>query len=580
MTNLYSKTLNKILGKTLCCRKIFVLVLALLPVVSPHGIAAKGAQSQKGWQGGQNTEGAPPMQNEQNGPNEQSAPNLKGPKSPKAPKNTKEAEAPETLETFPAESFREDFARVQKVLRSVPKQILPSVVQLNIIALREQPSGPNFLFDFFNYRNQSPKNSDDLEKSGRYRSNVMGSGLIFHRENNTFFLVTNNHVVEDANQIQVISYNQQKFPAEIVGRDERVDLAVLRFEAPKREAAALRVAALGDSSALATGDWVMAIGSPNGFQSSVTMGIVSYIGRHGGPGQNINDFIQTDAAINRGNSGGPLVNMYGEVVGINTWIASESGSSAGLGFAIPVNNAKTIAESLRTEGKMRYGWLGIVMQEYSRILNYISAELERKILSDYGIYGKNGVLVTDIFPASPAQKAGIRPGDFITAINGKQIRSTEELIFAVGIVPPNEKVQLKFWRGSKYLEVESILRERKTDEMLDAGSLRTWPGIATIPLGQSLLDALSELNLTSQIPTAQRSGLLITRVIPHSRSDLLGLQENDIITEINGQKARSLKDFYRILNEAGPDGQLGYLLLREGREIRAAENENQAMLPK
>ena len=399
LVNLYLKS----------CRIIFILALAVF--VSPYFIVAKGRPMEQ--QKTPNTEDAPQIQ---------SAPSAK---------NQKKSTVPGA---FPPENFREDFARVQTVLRNVPRQILPSVVQLNIIVLREQPTGPNFLFDFFNYRNQSPKDSDDLEDSGKYRSNLMGSGLIFHREQDTFFLVTNNHVVEDANQIQVISYDQKKFEGQLVGRDERVDLAVLRFEAPKDDAASLRVAALGDSSGLDIGDWVMAIGSPNGFQSSVTMGIVSYIGRHGGPGQNINDFIQTDAAINRGNSGGPLVNMYGEVIGINTWIASESGSSAGLGFAIPVNNAKYIIETLRTEGQMRYGWLGIVMQEYSRILNYISAELERKILSDYGIYGKNGVLVTDIFPSSPAQRAGVQPGDFITAINGKPISSTQELIFAIGII--------------------------------------------------------------------------------------------------------------------------------------------------
>ena len=494
-----------------------------------------------------------------NAPQTQNSPNAQSQQEQTAP------------EIFLPENFREDFARVQKVLRNVPRQILPSVVQLNIIVLREQPTGPNFLFDFFNYRNQSPKDSDDLKESGKYRSNVMGSGLIFHREQDTFFLVTNNHVVEDANRIQVISYDQKKFAGQLVGRDERVDLAVLRFEAP--EAAGLRVAALGDSSGLDIGDWVMAIGSPNGFQSSVTMGIVSYIGRHGGPGQNINDFIQTDAAINRGNSGGPLVNMYGEVIGINTWIASESGSSAGLGFAIPINNARYIIETLRMEGQMRYGWLGIVMQEYSRILNYISAELERKILSEYGIYGKNGVLVTDIFPSSPAQRAGIQPGDFITAINGKQISSTQELIFATGIVPPKKKIQLTFWRSGKYREIEVILAERKTDEMLNAESLRTWPGIATIPLNQSLLDAFRELNLSSPIQGVERSGLLVTRVIPHSRSDLIGLQENDIITKVNGQKVRNLKDFYEALNQTGgPDRKLNYTLLREGQEIEATED--------
>ncbi len=471
-----------------------------------------------------------------------------------------------------AESFTEDFQRVQGVLRAVPRNILPSVVQLNISALRDSPASSNFLFDFFNDKNKQ-KSPDKNPSPRKFRSAVMGSGVIFRQEGDTYFLITNNHVIEDANEIEVISYNERKFPGKVVGRDARVDLAVLSFEAYGAEG--LKVATLGESSSLEVGDWVMAVGSPNGFRSSVTMGIVSYIGRHGGPGQNINDFIQTDAAINRGNSGGPLVNMYGQVVGINTWIASESGTSAGLGFAIPIDNTKYIVEAFLKEGRMRYGWLGIVMQEYAVILNRISPNIERVVLSDYGVYGKKGVFITSVYKASPADQAGLRPGDFITEVDGKKISSTDELAFSIGIIPPDQKARLKLLRAGKVREVDVKLGERKEGELRDAKSHRAWPGLDVIPLDQEVTRSLEELNVNFKAIGSglDTEGLWILRVIPQSTGDLIGLQQNDVITELNGQKVRSFQDFYHILNQVGPDGGLVYTYQRQGKEHRTPKTK-------
>ncbi|WGK68483.1 trypsin-like peptidase domain-containing protein [Candidatus Haliotispira prima] len=460
-----------------------------------------------------------------------------------------------------AETFNEDFQRVQGVLRSVPKRILPSVVQLNISALKESPANPNFLFDFFNNKDKQGVPKGFPESIPRkYRSSVMGSGVIFRQEDGVFYLVTNNHVVEDANEIEVLSHNGRKFPGKLVGRDERVDLAVLSFETNEEEAKALKIAKFGDSSTLEVGDWTMAIGSPNGFQSSVTMGIISYIGRHSDPGQNINDFIQTDAAINHGNSGGPLVNMHGEVIGINTWIASQSGSNAGLGFAIPINNTKYIIESFLNEGKVHYGWLGIVMQEYSAILNHISPNVERAVLSDYGVYGKNGVFITGIYEESPAAKADLRPGDFVTAVDGKNISSIQELTFSIGIVPPGRKARLTVLRGEKTQDINVTLGERKEKELLDAESHRTWPGLEVLPLSAEMINAIKQLNSNLKTIDSEnhKEGLWILRIIPRSTGDIIGLRQHDVITEMNDTPVRTLKDFYRILNEVGPDGDLVY----------------------
>ncbi|MEM9423847.1 MAG: trypsin-like peptidase domain-containing protein [Spirochaetota bacterium] len=473
------------------------------------------------------------------------------------------------------DTFQEDFQRVQSVLRTVPKQVLPSVVQLNISALKDSPANPNFLFEFFNNKQKAP------EEPRKYRSAVMGSGVIFRQESGEgqgtqeearkFFLITNNHVVEDANEIEVITHDERKFPGKIVGRDERVDLAVLSFEAGKEEARSLRPATFGDSSGLEIGDWVMAIGSPNGFRSSVTMGIVSYIGRHGGPGQNINDFIQTDAAINHGNSGGPLVNMRGEVIGINTWIASESGSNAGLGFAIPVNNTKYIIESFLKEGRVRYGWLGIVMQEYSRILNRISPKIERSVLRGYGVYSRKGVFITSVYEHSPADKAGLKPGDFVMAINGKKISSSQELSFSIGIIPPGREARLQILRAEESSEIPIVLGERKEGELLDAESHRTWPGLDVIPLDTEVIQALQELGPNLRAADEKSEGLWVLRVIPQSSGDMAGLRQNDVITKMNGIHVRSLKDFYRILNEVGPQGDLIYTYEREGKESRTSK---------
>ncbi len=485
-----------------------------------------------------------------------------------------EAQAEVAKEFAELETFNEDFDRIQSVLRSIPKRILPSVVQLNIFALKDDPVSPNFLFDFFDDKDK--QKAPEKINPHKYRSSVMGSGVIFRQEGQTFFLVTNNHVIQDARDIEIISYRKHKFAGKVVGHDDRVDLAVLSFEADKTQAEDLKVARLGDSQNLEIGDWVMAVGSPNGFQSSVTMGIVSYIGRHGGPVENINDFIQTDAAINHGNSGGPLVNMYGEVIGINTWLASESGSSAGLGFAIPINNTKYIIESFLKEGKVRYGWLGIVMQEYGRILNRIGPHIERFVLGDYGVYDKKGAFITSVFEGSPADKAGIKPGDFVTAVNGKNIENTEELTFAIGLILPGQQAQLRIFRDGESSEYLVTLGERKDGELLDSESHRTWPGIDVIPLDDRVVKALKELSPGLKVGDAddEIAGLWVFRIIPQSTSDIMGLQQNDIITAINGEEVFNLRDFYRILNEIGRDGEIVYSYERQGEKGQTAKIES------
>ncbi|MEM9424788.1 MAG: trypsin-like peptidase domain-containing protein, partial [Spirochaetota bacterium] len=428
------------------------------------------------------------------------------------------------------------------------------VVQINVSSFEEAPSLENPFFRFFG----QPEDSVPQE----YRRTGLGSGSIIRKEGRTYYVLTNNHVIKDAEDIDVILYDQQRFPAEIVGGDNRVDLAIVKFEADK-ELEGITVADLGDSTDLKIGDLVMAVGSPNGFRSSVTQGIVSYIGRRGGPGGNINDFIQTDASINKGNSGGPLVNMNGQVIGINTWIASESGSSAGLGFAIPINNARFVIDSFFEDGKLSYGWLGITIPKFQEQVEQLGSEIAEEVLGPLGLYGKRGSFVSGVYSDSPAGKAGILPGDFIIELDGKPIESSEELTFAVGMLRPGQKINLQLLRGGKQRQISVVLGERKPEEELAKGLANNWPGISVLPLSEGIRKQLKRI---SRLASEENTGLLVLNVLPESAMEVVGIQEGDVITEINGAKVHTLAEFYRELNKSNAKNTV-FTYKRKGYEL-------------
>jgi S1-C subfamily serine protease len=255
---------------------------------------------------------------------------------------------------------------LQNAFNGVSDKVLPSVVELKTVSVRKQ-SIPNFngipWEFFFGPRDRSP---DSRGQEREYRSQGLGSGIIVRQKDKTYYAITNHHVVDNTTEIRVATKDGKEYPAKLVGKDERKDLAMVSFETSDR----YPLAVLGDSDAVRVGDWAIAMGNPLGeqFSFSVTMGIVSAVGRTGGPGGNINDFIQTDAPINQGNSGGALVNIRGEVIGINTWIASNTtgGGNVGLGFAIPINNAKRSIDEFISSGTISYGWLGVMLSEPSK----------------------------------------------------------------------------------------------------------------------------------------------------------------------------------------------------------------------
>jgi S1-C subfamily serine protease len=264
--------------------------------------------------------------------------------------------------------------------------------------------------------------------------------------------------------------------------------------------------------------------------SSVTMGIVSAVGRTGGPGGNINDFIQTDTSINQGNSGGALVNIRGEVIGINTWIASNSsgGGSVGLGFAIPINNAKGAIDDFINSGEVSYGWLGVSL-----------VEADRDTIQALGLGGKRGALATQVFIGSPADKGGIQPGDFITHINGREMRGVNPLMLAVGDLKPDERASFTVFRSGQTLELTVRIEARNNETAAESSKL--WPGLVVVQLNDAVRN---ELKLEKDV-----QGLVVAQLMDKSPASVVGLQRGDRITGINGEKVGDLAAFYRVLRE-------------------------------
>jgi len=304
------------------------------------------------------------------------------------------------------------------------------------------------------------------------------------------------------------------------------------------------LATLGDSDKVAVGDWAIAMGNPLGeqFSFSVTLGIVSALGRTGGPGGNINDFIQTDAPINQGNSGGPLVNIRGEIIGVNTWIASNSmgGGNVGLGFAIPINNTKRSIDEFISTGSISYGWLGVLLSEPG------------KETSDaLGLEGKRGALAAQVFIDSPADKGGIKPGDFITHVNGKEVRGVQQLTLAVGDLKPGDRASFTVIRDKKAVDFQVRIEARTDQVASSSNSNKLWPGMNIVPLNDQLRERY-ELNKDAK-------GLLVTDITDGSPAKIIGMSAGDRILSVNGEKVNDIAAYYKALREkTGSELWFGY----------------------
>lgn len=423
----------------------------------------------------------------------------------------------ESSTSIPADSLSVVEA-LQNVFRSVSSEVLKSVVEVDVVETKTRPANPfaDIPFFFFGQPN------GDNEGSREYKQSGLGSGVIVRKDGNTYYVLTNEHVAGSADEISVKLYDSREFTCKLVGKDERKDIALLSFVSKDD----IPVASLGDSDKVQSGDICFAMGTPLGYFGSVTQGIVSATGRDGSGIGNISDFIQTDAAINQGNSGGPLVNIYGEIIGINTWIASQSGGSQGLGFAIPINNVKKAISDFISDGKVTYGWMGVS-------LTALDKDYEKAL----GIDGKKGAFVAQIFLNSPAAKGGIQAGDFIIALNGKNVKDVDQLVRDVGDLRVGETADFTVIRGGKEIHV-SVKIEGRDDSVVTDNS-KLWPGFMAHPITEEIR---KEMKLDNSV-----KGVVVTNVQAKSPAAALRIQNGDIITAVNGKPVTNISEFYNEL---------------------------------
>jgi serine protease Do len=444
----------------------------------------------------------------------------------------------------------------------VAERAVPSVVSISATRMvRAQPMNPFFHEFFGNGGHGGPGGPGMGPGMGggprgmprEQEQQGLGSGVVVTRDG---VVLTNNHVVEQAEDVQVTLSDGRKFEAEVVGTDPQSDLAVLRIQG--KLPAELTPIEFGDSSTLRLGDVVLAIGNPFGVGQTVTMGIVSAKGRSSVGIVDYEDFIQTDAAINPGNSGGALINLRGELVGINTAILSRSGGYQGIGFAIPTSMAKPIMASLLDSGKVARGWLGIAIQT-----------VDTNLASAMGLEAAQGVLVSDVTPDSPAAKAGLRRGDVILTLDGKAMNDSSQLRNHVAAKEPGSTVALEIVRDGKKQRLNVALGTLPGNQLGKAE--------AEIGAREGLLSGVTVANLNPQlrtrfeVPDDVKSGVLVTSVEPGSRAHRVGLRPGDVILEFDRKPVDSVAALEGLNSKA--KGKALLLVSRGGQTIFMALRE-------
>jgi serine protease Do len=404
-------------------------------------------------------------------------------------------------------------------------RVAPAVVHVNVVAVKKAAfpgfGAPDWFGDnapWPGFRWQLPE-----PREREFRQHGTGSGVVIRTDG---VVLTNNHVVDGARDITVTLADQREYPASVLGRDPKTDLAVLKIRA---QDAVLPVATLGDSDALRVGDWVLAVGNPFGLSNTVTAGIVSAKGRAIGAGP-YDDFIQTDAPINPGNSGGPLFNEHGEVVGINTAIFSQNGGSVGIGFAIPVNLVKELVPQLETTGSVTRGWIGVAIQD-----------LTPALAESLGIENARGALVAEVAPDSPAATAGIQRGDVIIAYAEKPVSKLATLPAAVAATPIGKTVSVEVMRNGKKKTLEvTVARLAEETALAAAGASEkgAW-GLAVREL---------DPQERARVGVDATAGVLVTGVRPDSPAAAAGVRPGDVILQANRLAVGSIPDLERAVS--------------------------------
>jgi serine protease Do len=423
----------------------------------------------------------------------------------------------------------------------------PSVVNIYTTQVVKAPRSPHEFFfpnekevpELFRRFFGLPSPFDQEQPPREMKRTSLGSGVIISKDG---FIVTNNHVVENADTINVRLTTFEEFEAKVIGRDPKTDIALIKIN-PKKS---LPATEFGDSESLRVGDWVMAIGNPFGFEQTVTAGIVSGKGRSLGSGPYEN-FIQTDASINPGNSGGPLYDLNGKMVGINTAIYSRSGGNIGIGFAIPVNMAKNVINQLKTHGTVVRGWLGVMIQP-------VTPELAAQFKLPRPI----GALVGEVSPGSPAARAGIKPGDIIVEFNGKEISQMSVLPSLVAETPVDTKAGVVYYRkGQKKTSVVTIAKlaeEQTATTGADNGVNKK--------LGIGVQDLSPEVAASLGIDDKQ--GVLVTSVDPGSPAAEAGIRKGDLILEVNQEPVADVQAFVKKMNDIKRPAAVSFFIKRKG----------------
>lgn len=421
----------------------------------------------------------------------------------------------------------------------VAKNITPSIVNIKSTKKITKSSNSQILIDprmkhFFDFFERDF--FDDLQQGQEEAPQIQqgsGTGVII---DDIGHIITNNHVIEGADTVEVKLSTGETYEAKIVGQDPNSDLAVLKIDAKN-----LKPAKLGDSDKVRVGEWVIAGGNPFGLDNTITTGIVSARGRTLSGGTKYEDYIQTDAAINPGNSGGPLVNLKSEVIGINTAIFSKNGGYMGIGFAIPSNMVKSIVDSLISTGKVVRGWLGIGIQDLSPNLS-----------KSFGYEGTKGALVGFVEKDAPASKAGIKQGDIITKINDTEIKDSNHLKNIVASNKPENKIMLTVFRDKEYKEIEVLLGELKVTKDGETITSNDNKNALLEKLGITL----EELNKNNKslFKFKNSKGLVITNVKQGSIAHMAGLSKGELIVNVNGEEIKSIKEFEEIVDKQLKDG--------------------------
>ncbi|MCQ0969847.1 Do family serine endopeptidase [Paracoccus sp. TK19116] len=491
---------------------------------------------------------ADPMPQGQTQDQSQNADDNPGELSPEAQQEARQAannNQPLSAETPVSPGMPDSFA-------TLVEKVAPAVVNITTTSVVSRPAsqdgGPSFpegspfsdLFRDFGFGPQGPEGGPRAPM-GPQRSNALGSGFVISAEG---FIVTNNHVIDGADEIEIEFYSGERLPAEVIGTDPNTDIAVLKVDSPDP----LPFVEFGDSDSARVGDWVLALGNPLGQGFSASTGIVSARNRE--LSGTYDDYLQTDAAINRGNSGGPLFDMNGRVVGVNTAILSPSGGSIGIGFSMASNVVSSVVDQLREYGETRRGWLGVKIQD-------VTPDMAEAM----GLAAENGAMVTDV-PEGPARDAGMEAGDVITSFDGGEVEDTRSLVRRVADAPAGEAVEVIVQRNGEPMTLSVTLGRRELAEGNGTASVGSSedPETQSNVLGMQLSPLSPELAAELGV-SRDMQGLVVQAVDPEGDAAEKGIAAGDIITEAGQQPVTSMSDMEDRISEARDAGRKSILVL-------------------